>query len=82
MLIDCELMGAERRFELHVPDVEKAWSFYRDIMGAQEIFRTELGSGGPTRIGSAIGKAGFTITPRNHADAGDSRPTLPRATCR
>jgi hypothetical protein len=34
MLIDCELMGSERRLELCVPDVEQAWSFYRDIMAA------------------------------------------------
>ncbi len=76
MLIDCELMGTERRFELPVPDVERAWSFYRDIMGAEEVFRSESDVGGPTRIGITIGKAGFVITSQDAADADGSRPTL------
>ncbi len=67
MLIDCELMGSERRLELCVPDVEQAWSFYRDIMGAQEVFRSEPHTGDPSRIGFIIGKTGFTITSEDHA---------------
>ena len=42
MLIDCELMGIDRRIELHVRDLQRAWSFYRDIMGAQEAFRSDI----------------------------------------
>jgi catechol 2,3-dioxygenase-like lactoylglutathione lyase family enzyme len=76
MLIDCELMGRERRIELHVPDVPKAWRFYRDIMGAQEVFRSESGMGGATRIGFTIGKAGFAITSRDHAGSNNGRSTL------
>jgi len=76
MLIDCELVGPERRFELSVPDVERAWPFYRDILGAQEAFRSEPSTGGPSRIGFTLGKAGFTITPQALAEEGDSRPTL------
>ncbi len=76
MLIDCELMGTERRFELPVPDVERAWSFYSDIMGAEEVYRSESGAGGPMRIGFTIGKAGFVITPQGPSAADDSRPTL------
>ena len=75
MLIDCELMGAEPKFELRVPDIEQAWSFYRDIMGAQEIFRTEPGIGRPTKIGFTIGKAGVTITSQGDGEANDCRPT-------
>jgi uncharacterized glyoxalase superfamily protein PhnB len=76
MLIDCELMGTERRFELPVPDVERAWSFYRDIMGAEEMFRSESGVGEPTRIGFTIGKAGFVITSQDASEPNGSRPTL------
>lgn len=75
MLIDCELMGSERKFELPVPDVEQAWSFYRDIMGAQEVFRSEPGTGESTRIGFTIGNAGFMITSQGNAQVGDGRPT-------
>jgi PhnB protein len=76
MLIDCELMGTERRFELPVPDVERAWAFYRDIIGAEEVFRSEAGADGPTRIGFTVGKAGFVITSPGPSAAGDRRPTL------
>jgi uncharacterized glyoxalase superfamily protein PhnB len=76
MLIDCELMGMERRFELPVPDVEQAWSFYRDIMGAAEVFRSESGVGEPTKICVTIGKAGFMITSQRASETDDSRPTL------
>ena len=76
MLIDCELMGSEQRLELCVLDVEQAWSFYRDIMGAQEVFRSEPHAGDPSRIGFTIGKTGFTITSQNYARFGDGQPTL------
>jgi uncharacterized glyoxalase superfamily protein PhnB len=76
MLIDCELMGTERKFELPVADVEQAWSFYRDVMGAHELFRHESGVDGPARIGFTIGKTGFMITLRGAAKVDDSRPTL------
>jgi catechol 2,3-dioxygenase-like lactoylglutathione lyase family enzyme len=76
MLVDCELMGAERRFELPVADVQRAWSFYRDIMGAEEVFRSESDVRVPTRIGFAIGRAGFMITAQGPAEADHSRPAL------
>ena len=76
MLIDCELMGSERRIELHVPDVREAWKFYRDIMGAQEVFRSEPGVGGVTRIGFTIGKAAFAITSCDHAGPDDDLSPL------
>ncbi len=76
MLIDCEMMGAERRFELRVPDLEHAWSFYRDIMGAQEVYRRARSSGRPAQIGFTIGKVGFLIAPEGDAEISDSEPTL------
>jgi uncharacterized glyoxalase superfamily protein PhnB len=76
MLVDCEMMGAGRRFALRVPDVEQAWSFYRDIMGAQEIFRNEAAVGGPRSIGFTIGKAGFMLTSQADTETGDGPPTL------
>jgi uncharacterized glyoxalase superfamily protein PhnB len=76
MLIDCGLMGTERRFALHVRDVERAWSFYRDIMGAKEEFRSEPATAGPKRIGFTIGKAGFVVTSQVHAETDDDHPTL------
>ena len=76
MLIDCELMGSEKRIKLCVPDVERAWSFYRDIMGAQEVFRSHPGAGAPKRIGFTIGKTHFAITSQDEAQPADTQPTL------
>jgi len=77
VLIDCELMGVDRRVELHVLDLQRAWSFYRDIMGAKEVFRSESRAGGPAKIGFTISKVGFTIMPHDHAgSAWWRRPTF------
>lgn len=76
MLFDCDLMGMTRRIELRVPDVEQAWSFYRDVMGAQEVFRSALGAAGASRIGFTIGRAGFVLVPEHDTATGDDRPTL------
>ena len=76
MLIDCELMGSGRRLELCVPDVGQAWSFYRDVMGAREVSRSERRTGGPTAIGFIIGKTSFTMGSQDYAGSADGRPTL------
>jgi uncharacterized glyoxalase superfamily protein PhnB len=76
MLIDCELMGSQRRIDLCAPDVERAWSFYRDILGAQEVFRSNPGAGAPKRIGFSIGKTQFAIASRDRAQSADSQPIL------
>ncbi len=76
MLIDCELMGVEQRIELPVPDVGQAWSFYRDIMEAKEVFRSSPGAAGASRIGITIGRAGFLLVPERATAAGKNRPTL------
>jgi catechol 2,3-dioxygenase-like lactoylglutathione lyase family enzyme len=76
VLIDCELMGIDRRIELHVRDLQRAWSFYCDIMGAQEVFRSESRAGGPAKIGFTIGKVGFIIIPHDHAGSHDGGDLL------
>jgi hypothetical protein len=76
MLIDCALIGSERRIELHVPDVEKAWPFYRDILGAQEAFRSESRASVPARISFSLNGACFTLLSARLAESGDSRSTL------
>jgi uncharacterized glyoxalase superfamily protein PhnB len=76
MLIDCELMGSERRIDLCVPDVERAWSFYCDIMGAQEVFRSNPGAGAPKRIGFKIGKTQFAIASQDEGQSDNSQHTL------
>ena len=78
MLIDCELMGSERRIELCVPDVERGWSFYCDVMGAHEVFRSNPGAGAPNKIGFTIGKTQFAIAPQDRAQSDDNQPTLSR----
>lgn len=45
-------------------------------MGAQEVFRSEPGVGGATRIGFTIGKAAFAITSRDDAGSDDGLSTL------
>ena len=62
MLIDWELAGPHRRFEIRVPDVRQASSFYRDVLGARETFRKATHNGELVRFGLAIGKVGFVIS--------------------
>jgi uncharacterized glyoxalase superfamily protein PhnB len=62
VLIDWELAGPDRRFEIRVPDVEKARFFYKDALGARETFRKETLDGELVRLGLAIGKVGFVIS--------------------
>jgi len=76
MLIDCEQIGTERRIELRVPDVEQAWSFYRDVLGANEVFRSAPGAGRVSRIGLTIGRAGFVIVSEHDRETGANQPTL------
>jgi hypothetical protein len=71
VLIDCELMGVERRIELQVQDLQQTWSSDRNIMGAQEVFRSESRAGEPAKIGFTIGKVGFTILSHDHARSHD-----------
>ena len=68
VLIDWELAGPDRRFEIRVPDVQKARSFYKDVLGARETFRKETHNGELVRFGLAIGKVGFVISSEDEGD--------------
>ena len=69
LLIDWELTGPDRRFEIRVPDVREASSFYRDVLGAQETFRKATHNGELIRLGLAVGKVGFVISSEDEAGA-------------
>jgi predicted enzyme related to lactoylglutathione lyase len=62
LLIDWEQAGPDRRFEIRVPDVQKASSFYRNVLGAIETFRRGSSNGELVRIGLAAGNVGFVIS--------------------
>ena len=74
MLIDWELAGPDRRFEIRVPDVRQASSFYKDVLGARETFRKATHNGELVRFGLAIGKVGFVISSED--EAGVETPVL------
>lgn len=76
MLIDWELAGNERRFEIAVPDVQQATSFYRAGLGAREVFRQATNTGAPQRVGFAVGKVEFTIASESQGQL--ERPQLGR----
>lgn len=74
MLIDWEGAGAERRFEVRVPNVSQAGTFYRDVFGATETFRQEEHSGKVFRLGLAIGGICFAISSED--DIEQEKPLL------
>ena len=74
MLIDWERAGPERRFEVRVPNVSQAGTFYRDVFGAKETFRQEAQNGKVFRLGLAIGGLGFAISSED--DIEQERPLL------
>jgi uncharacterized glyoxalase superfamily protein PhnB len=74
MLIDWEGAGPERRFEVRVPNVSQAGTFYRDVFGAKETFRQEAHNGKVFRLGLAIGDVGFAISSED--DIEQERPRL------
>lgn len=74
MLIDWEGAGPERRFEVRVPNVSQAGTFYRDVFGAKETFRQEAHDGKLFRLGLAVGGIGFAISSED--DIEPERPLL------
>lgn len=74
MLVDWEGAGPERRFEVRVPNVSQAGTFYRDVFGAKETFRQEAHNGKVFRLGLAIGGICFAISSEN--DIEQERPLL------
>ncbi len=74
MLIDWERAGPGREFEIQVPDVIEAKSFYRTVLGARETSRLETADGEPVRLGLAVGLVQFTIS--SESSEGAARPLL------
>ncbi len=72
MLIDWEPAGPDRRFEIMAPDVQKASSFYKNVLGARETFRKATHNGELVRLGLAIGQVGFVIFSKK--EAGEEPP--------
>ena len=62
MLIDWELAAPDRGFEIQVRDVRQAVSFYREVLGAREMFRRETSDGAPLRTGLAAEGVRFVVT--------------------
>ena len=75
MLIDCSLMGPERRLHFEVSDIRQAAAFYAGAMNAEEIFRMSASTGEPTRLGMNIGPIGITL---GEIGAESDPMTLPR----
>ena len=74
MLIDWERAGPGRSFEIRVPDVIAAQSFYKNVFGARETSRHESANGEPVRLGLAVGRVEFTISSEMGDEPG--RPLL------
>ncbi|MGO9544819.1 MAG: VOC family protein [Rhodomicrobium sp.] len=74
MLIDWERAGPGREFEIRVPDVIEARSFYRTVLGARDTSRHEANGGEPVRLGLAVGRVQFTISSQD--GAAPDRPLL------
>ncbi len=75
MLIDWERAGPGRAFEIQVPDVIEAKSFYGNVFGALETSRQETADGEPVRLGLSVGRVEFTISSEKGKEAAD-RPLL------
>ncbi len=74
MLIDWERAGPSRAFEIQVPDVIEAQSFYGNVFGARETSRHETADGELVRLGLAVGRVRFTISSEKGEEA--ERPLL------
>ncbi len=62
MLIDWEAAAPDNSFEIRVRDVLLASSFYRDVLGAREVFRRATGDGVTVRAGLAAGAIRFILS--------------------
>jgi len=74
LLIDWERAGPGRAFEIRVPDVIEAKSFYGNVFGARETSRHETEDGELVRLGLAVGLVRFTISSEKGEEA--ARPLL------
>lgn len=62
LLIDWGLAAPNCSFEIRVRDVRQASSFYRDVLGAREIFRRATDDGVPVRVVLAAGGIQFVLS--------------------
>ena len=67
MLIDWELAAPNHCFEIRVEDVRRASLFYRDVLGAREMFRRVTDDGVLVRAGLAAGGIEFVISALDEA---------------
>lgn len=74
MLIDWDMAGEGRMFEIQVPDIETARLFYRIVLAVRETSRHETPNGELIRLGLAIGPVAFTISSKNQSCA--NQPSL------
>ena len=74
MLIDWDMAGEGRMFDIEVPDIEMARLFYRSVLAARETSRQETQDGELIRLGLAIGPVAFTISSKNRPCA--NQPSL------
>ena len=72
MLIDWDMAGEGRMFDIEVPDIGAAWSFYRNVLGAHETSRQESQDGELIRVELAIGPVAFAISLKNQSCCGQS----------
>ncbi len=66
MLIDWELAAPNQSFEIRVRDVHQASLFYRDVLGARELFRGAMDDGVLVRAGLAAGAIQFVLYSQDH----------------
>ncbi len=78
MLLDCTMIGPDRRFYFEVPSITDAADFYAAILGAQEVFRETSPNGAPIRVGMNIGTVGIALATQLDGEAGANRMTLSR----
>jgi catechol 2,3-dioxygenase-like lactoylglutathione lyase family enzyme len=72
LLIDWDMAGEGRMFDIEVRNIEKARLFYRNVLGAREISREENSDGELIRLGLKIGPVAFAIVSRSQACSGQS----------
>ena len=70
MLIDWDMAGEGRMFDIEVPDIETARVFYRNVLGAHETSRQETQDGELIRLELAIGPVAFAVSSKNQACSG------------
>jgi uncharacterized glyoxalase superfamily protein PhnB len=67
LLIDWELAAPSNSFEIRVRDVRQASLFYRDVLGAREMFRRTTDDGELVRAGLAAGGIQFILSSGDEA---------------